>query len=393
MNNNTFNYIFDYIPPSGGDIEKKVLGGEKINNNLKDYRRFLGVQHQRQNTIDRYYNAALHFIRHSNGIVTRESVEEYIYHLNQTKKRNTIASEITGLNLYLKYCKQPELHQTIPKWEDTYRDVISKQEIQKLLKYARSNCHLMDYLILLFITDLDCRPHEIAKSQWSWIRGNKIYLTDCKTGNTYSYLTEELKTNLEIWKQQQPESNYIFTNYQSSYKGLPITAQTQKIRDLIHKVSRKVIGRKLNPQDLRASVITAEFNEYINPKIIQRKARHRSFKSTMKYNHVDDKQLMEYLDTGTIFNNNIEPIFKGKPKNAPDNGGCIKDFVPLDTLNDEEENYSFSFSVSFFQTSFSSDKRDGDTSWGWGAHHLFFELLDLSLFFKTPQSHLPIRRK
>lgn len=42
------------------------------------------------------------------------------------------------------------------------------------------------------------------------------------------------------------------------------------------------------------------------------------------------------------------------------------------------------------QTPLFPGKRDGDTFRGWGAHHSFYELLDLSLFFKTPQSRLPL---
>lgn len=344
MNNNIFNITFTYSP-SEGDIQKS--GGESIHA-LKDYLYYLGVQHQRKNTIARYYNAALHFINHSDGSITKESVDDYITHLNRTKKRNTIASEILGLNRYLTYCNHKELKHTIPKWETAHRDIITKEEIQKFITYSRKNCHLMDYLIILFITDLDCRPHEIAKAQWTWICGDTIYLSDCKTGNTYSYLTQELKTNLALWKeQQQPESTYIFTNYQGRYREQPITTQTQKIRALIHKLSREVIGRKLNPQDIRASVISAEFNEYINPKVIQRKARHRSFKSTMKYNHVDDKQLLDYLNTGTIFNN-TERIFKQKSEITHDKRSYIKTLVPQEPLL-EEDNSSFSFSL-FNQT-------------------------------------------
>lgn len=357
MDNSIFKLRFDYSP-LGDDIQRKnIIGGENIYD-LRDYRTFLGVQHNRQNTIDRYYNSAKHYLTHSKNIVSEQTVQEYLCYLNQNKKRNTITSEIIGLNKFLRYLHRDHLCHPIPRWDVIQRDILSKEEIQQMLSHARDNYHLMEYLIVLFVVDLDCRPHEIVKAKWNWVKGNKIYFDGCKTGNTYGYLTSELQTYLSEWNRlQNPSSEFIFTHQRSRYKGEHIANHCAKIRDLIHTLTKEVVGRVLNPQDLRASVITNEFNNYINPKVIQRKARHRSFKTTMKYNHVDDRQLLEYLDNGTIFNN--VPLSKHKSEISENKPYVINTYVPH-TVSLGEENSCFSFSVSFFSDFFCADR------FGWG---------------------------
>lgn len=345
---NLFKFRFNSY--SGDAKNKKIRKVDKMQIKLQEYKRFLGVQYNKQNSIDRYYNAAKHFLEFSNKI-NKESVENYICQLNKTKKKNTVVSEIIGLNKFLRYRNKSELCISTPRWEKINRDIATKQEIQNILRTARKNYNLMDYLMVLFVTDLDARPHEIIKSKWNWIKGNKIYFNGCKTGNTYGFLTNELQSNLEIWKtQQNPKSEYIFTNYYRAYKGKPLTSHGQKVRDFIHKITIEVIGRKLNPQDLRASVITAEFNSYLNPKIIQKKARHKSLKTTMQYNHITDNHLLEYLNKGTIFNNK-DSLLQSKTEEDTSKPYDIKPFAVLqDTLINEKDNTTISFSIfSFLQ--------------------------------------------
>ena len=91
--------------------------------------------------------------------------------------------------------------------DDQKMGLLDLKDLKKILQYARKKLHIMEYIMVLFVTDLDCRPHEIALTRWEWIRGNKIYFNGCKTGNTYSFLTDELQTSLSIWHDvQKPKS-------------------------------------------------------------------------------------------------------------------------------------------------------------------------------------------
>ena len=43
-------------------------------------------------------------------------------------------------------------------------------------------------------------------------------------------------------------------------------------------------------------MIIYDFNKHVNPKIIQRKARHRKIETTLRYDHVSDDMVREYFE-------------------------------------------------------------------------------------------------
>ena len=45
----------------------------------------------------------------------------------------------------------------------------------------------------------------------------------------------------------------------------------------------------------KESSITCDFNKQVNPKIIQRKARHSKIEATLQYDHVSDEIVREYF--------------------------------------------------------------------------------------------------
>ncbi|MGC9308789.1 MAG: hypothetical protein ACP5FL_08465 [Thermoplasmatota archaeon] len=55
-----------------------------------------------------------------------------------------------------------------------------------------------------------------------------------------------------------------------------------------------VLGHALNPVDIQKSFFP--FSNHVNPKIIQRKARHKRIESTLRYDHTTDAMVMEHWD-------------------------------------------------------------------------------------------------
>jgi len=309
---------------------------------LQDYKTYLAVKYRKKHTYKTYLNAAKRFLEHTEGTINQETIAQYVIYLNQQYKQNTISMYIQGLDILLEYLNLEHLHIPIPQGEDTNRDTINLGEIQKILQYI-STLDLQTQIIFNFVAEFDCRPHEITKAKWNDIRGNKIYFNDCKTGNNYNYISIQLQLLLDQYKKQQRFKNkYILVNQHGRYRGKKLSDNGWVIRETIKKITKKIIGRCLTPQDIRASVITEEYNHYINPKTIQRKARHRSQKTTLKYNHVDDRQLEEYISQGTIFSNNNNLI--SKPK-SNDNRSYINT-LPQE-LEEDTNNVSFSFFFSF----------------------------------------------
>lgn len=282
-------------------------------------------------------------------------VGQIIRHTQNTPGSSTM--DLPATQPQLEYIKRPDLRVSTPSWKQITRDTINRDQIIQLIQHVKEHRHYMDYLILLMVRDLDCRNHEITRTRWDWIHGDKILFKDCKTGDTTGRLTPELQTALLRWKEITPcpTKPYVFCVLNGRYKGQQLSEKGWYIRDLVNQVSIEVIGRRLNPQDLRASVITAEYTSYVNPKIIQLKARHRSQKTTERYNQVNEQMVAEYIENGTIFSEDIGPVSLAKPVFNRNKRGYINTYLctPSNLIQEEEEdNTSFSFSYSFFDSSF-----------------------------------------
>jgi integrase len=362
-NNNKNNiYGFTYLLP-GGDNEKRPLGRNIMEGTLEKYKTFLGMKYQRKNTRIRYQSSATKYLNHIIDI-NQEETQHYVAYLNQTMRPNAVVGNIVGMNHFLDYIDRQDLKVSTPRWRPINRDTINKEQIIRLIDHARQHRPYMDYLILLCIRDLDTRNHEITRMRWDWIHGDKLMFQDCKTGDTNSRITPELKTALDHWRTitPAPESPYVFVNLTTRYKNKPFNDKGIHIRRLVNELTLELFGRRLNPQDLRASVITAEFSGYVNPKIIQLKARHRSEKTTQRYNHVSEEMVAEYIDSGTIFGGDKQTLFPKKPEPGVNKNSFIgpePGFIPSFLMEENGDNSCFSFSVSFFQTIF--DNMVGDT--------------------------------
>ena len=327
---------------------------------LKKYNVHLSVKHRKSYTRRQYFRIAEKFLVWLDKPIQclcRDDVDRYIAGLNRSSlKHNTICDYIVCLNVFFKYLNRSDLKLVKPSYHETHRNTIDAEDINKI-RVAAKKQSVEDYLITLCITDLDCRPGDITELRYSWIKGNKIFFSDTKTGDNYGYLTVEWLETFRQYQKIRPQPNkgfedYIFICGYGQYKGMRYSRNAWKVRSVIKRLACECsIGSKLTPYDLRASVITEEFNHYINPKIIQRKARHRNLRTTLKYNHVDDHLVEEYINTGTIFSDDNQRLFKLKRKEAQISDKVYKPCLPKDlnkTLGElDGDGASFSFSFSF----------------------------------------------
>jgi len=321
---NTFKYTQTVTTFRGGSQEERYIFLEEnevgnMTDVLEDYKLYLQGRHRKKNTWKTYYESAKLFLQCVNFEITKKNIQRYIAHINQNYQSNSISTFIIGMDKLLDYLKMSDMRVPIPRWKAIHRDTIATEDIAKIRSYAKNYCDTQTYLMILFITDLDCRNHEISKSKWDWVKGNKIYFRDCKTGDTIGRLTPELQRVLELWKQEQPEpkpeyKGYIFIHTQGTYKGKKLSDYGTTVRKVVKQLAEKIIGRPLCPQDLRASIITEEHNHFINPVFIQKKARHRSKETTQRYNHADDLMFEQYISNGTIFDEDNTSLYEEKPK-------------------------------------------------------------------------------
>ncbi len=69
---------------------------------------------------------------------------------------------------------------------------------------------------------------------------------------------------------------------------------------LISKITKSIsaragIKKHVSPYVIKPSAITSDFNKQINPRIIQRKTRHKNVETTLRYDHTDDRMVREHF--------------------------------------------------------------------------------------------------
>ena len=79
------------------------------------------------------------------------------------------------------------------------------------------------------------------------------------------------------------------------YYGLPVTT---KRSDFIWRQTKKIpvkggFTRSVYPYIIKSIAITDGFNQQINPKILQRQAKHRNIETTLRYDHSTDEMVKD----------------------------------------------------------------------------------------------------
>lgn len=355
-----------------GDAEKNKIGVD-MDKLLQDYKIYLAVEYRKFYTRQQYYRIAKDLIRFKgSNEITKDIVNSYVADLNtrQSKKSgeklsyNTICCHLIGLNIFLEYLGKQELKPKIKQYKPTVRNTISYDQIIAIGEVAKKDP--LHELIYYMIVHQNARPIEIVNLKFSNIQSNKLFFTDTKTGSNYNFLTYATINAIYRYKDIRTTplkgyEDYILIVPKGKHKGKKYSNRANIIRDIIAK-----IGNGITPYDLRASAITEAFNQYVNPKIIQRNARHRNLKTTEMYNHVSDKDLEEYASMGTIFNNgNNSNILHKKRKQSVINDLVYNSYPLQDFINFYEEgNGSLTFSFYSFLNEY-----------GWEGFEVFLKFL------------------
>ncbi|GAH72482.1 unnamed protein product, partial [marine sediment metagenome] len=90
--------------------------------------------------------------------------------------------------------------------------------------------------------------------------------------------------------------DYLFINKIGRYKGEKLLS-VSVVRRITKKTAlRAGITRTVTPyKTIKPSAITLRLNDKVNPRIVQRIARHKDIKTTLIYDHSDDNDALEYL--------------------------------------------------------------------------------------------------
>ena len=154
----------------------------------------------------------------------------------------------------------------------------------------------------LFQIDELLRPTEfiIPKISSIDLDNQTFYLDDTKTGNNYIILSPRLVEAIQKYlpyREPLPEyEDYLLILPYGTYEGKAPQPFGGFIKKQTKKIAQKArITKYVAPYIIKPSSITCDFNKQVNPKIIQRKARHSKIETTLQYDHVSDDMVKEYF--------------------------------------------------------------------------------------------------
>ncbi len=234
--------------------------------------------------------------------------KEYIIH---TYKPNGNLRRIISVNNFFRWLGKEKLRLPTPKPEESNKKVLSENELDQYLEASKEDP--LWHLIALLQIDGLLRPSEFGyiKIRNIDIENQKLYLDDTKTGNNYIILSPRLSQAIENYlpyRRPLPEfKDYLIIIPRGKYKGRPPSPYGGFIKFQTKKIAVKGgIKKYVAPYIIKPSVITNDFNKNVNPKIIQRKARHKKIESTLRYDHTSDEMVIKHFETQKLNIDNLD---------------------------------------------------------------------------------------
>jgi integrase len=142
-----------------------------------------------------------------------------------------------------------------------------------------------------------------------------LYLDDTKTGNNYVIFTPNM---INVFKEYLPfrvapkrkeDDDKLIIIEKGSHYGLAPSPQSDFIYRLTKRIAlRAGLEKNVYPYLIKPSAITEGFNNQVNPKILQRQARHKNIETTLRYDHTSDKMAKDYFNKAQSKNIDALPV-------------------------------------------------------------------------------------
>jgi site-specific recombinase XerD len=199
------------------------------------------------------------------------------------------------------FCREilgrPDLKLKIPKSKKRNTDILTSEQVELILEYAKARRKSF-YAVVLLLYECALRRNEVCSLNMDDIHfeSKEIYLRATKTGDHIVTMTSRVVESLQNYilymrKPSQRGETAVFLNKYGKRIG------EHFIRDnLKHCAVEAGITRRVYPHMLRASSITHLLNKGVNPLTVQTHARHRSFKTTMIYNRPTQQQMKQDIE-------------------------------------------------------------------------------------------------
>jgi len=277
---------------------------------INKYYRYLCGKYRSNQTRDNFLKFAKLFLKWLSAEKNKNykdlkpcDTQEYKAFCLDHYKINGNVGRLNGINNFVDYLGKPELRVTVPKSVQVNKVVLSEKELARYIQGAETP---LQKLIVIYQVDGLLRPGEFSNLRISLhdIENQMLYLNDTKTGDKSVILTPRMiKVYCNYLKHRltprYPEHNdYLIIIDQGSNYGLPIITTRS---DFIWRQTKKIavnagFKRSIYPYLIKPSVITDGFNQQMNPKILQRQARHKNIQTTLLYDHSSDEMVKDYFN-------------------------------------------------------------------------------------------------
>jgi integrase len=303
LENQPENNFFEIIAQPRSKRNESINLDKETTDILKKYRQHLDLNYRKKTTILNYYYYVRLFLKWINKPLKDVTIDDMLNwkgYLLHAFKKNGNARRVMSVNHFTKWMERGDLKLAVPGQEHSNKIVLSEQELNEYIETSKTN--LLWHMIALFQIDGLLRPSEfsILKISNMDLGNQTFYLDDTKTGNNYIILSPRLVEAIKNYlpcREPLPEyEDYLVIIPHGTYKGKvpqPFGGFIKKQTKLI--AQKAGITKYVAPYIIKPSSITLDFNKQVNPKIIQRKARHRKVETTLQYDHVSDDMVKEYF--------------------------------------------------------------------------------------------------
>jgi integrase/recombinase XerD len=217
--------------------------------------------------------------------LNQEDVRKYLAGMFDEKSKNTIMLAVASLKFYFTEILKKEVGEIkMPKKEKRLPEVLSKEEVSKLLNSAETRKSRL-ILSLLYSSGLrvselvHLKPQDINFSEnTGWVRGGK------GSKDRMFILSNGLGNELQEYMKKRKDAKYLF-----SHEGPLTTRNVQKI--VKHVRQRSEIQKRVTPHTLRHSFATHLLEAGTDIRMIQALLGHSSLNTTQLYTHISSDQI------------------------------------------------------------------------------------------------------
>ena len=227
-----------------------------------------------------------------------EHIRQYQAHLFTERKLGAIAvtQQLSALRFFfLHTLKRPWMLEgiAIPKHPFRLPEVLSREEVERLIQGARSPLHRV-WLVILYATGM--RREELVRLKVSDIDSGRM-LIHIRQGKGRKDRDVMLSPRLlgelrDYWRRVQPKTKtYLFPS-KDPHQKCDVPMQAKSVFDAVQQAARRAgIEKHVHPHTLRHSFATHLLESGADLRTIQLLLGHADLKTTSRYLHLSERHL------------------------------------------------------------------------------------------------------